>query len=121
MQGLFREAIAELGLPPPPEVPRGHDTLRFSDPQAFAGLLRDAGLGKVVVVAHNTTYSMPDGEALWRAGMGGMAVPASAIAAQDAATQARAREAIARRAEAYRGPWGLEIPIAFLIGTGQKA
>ena len=121
VQGLFREAIAELGLPPPPEVPQGHDTLRFSDPQAFAGLLRDAGLGKVVVVAHSTTYSMPDAEALWRAGMGGMAVTASAIAAQDAATQARAREAIARRAEAYRGPWGLEIPIAFLIGTGQKA
>ena len=120
-QGLFHEAISELGLPPLPEVPQGHDTLRFSDPQAFAGLLRDAGLGEVAVAAHSTTYPMQDVEALWRAGMGGMAVTASAIAAQDAATQARAREAIARRAEAYRGPWGLKIPIAFLIGTGQKA
>ena len=121
VQRLFREAIAELGLPLPPEVPQGHDTLRFSDPEAFAGLLRDAGLGEVVAAAHSTTYPMQDVEALWRAGMGGMAVTASAIAAQDAATQARAREAIARRAEAYRGPQVLEIPVAFLIGSGKRA
>jgi hypothetical protein len=63
---------------------------------------------------------MLDVETLWRAGIGGMAVTASAITTQDTATQDRAREAIARRAEAYRSPEGLEIPIAFLIGSGQK-
>ncbi|WP_161993820.1 class I SAM-dependent methyltransferase [Muricoccus nepalensis] len=120
VQGLFREAIAELGLPPPPEVPQGHDTMRFSDPEAFAGLLRGAALEGVQVVAHRTTYSMPNVEALWQAGMGGMAVTAAAIAAQDAATQSQAREVIARRAEAHRGPQGLEIPIAYFIGAGQK-
>ena len=120
VQGLFREVIAELELTPPPEVPRGHDTLRFSDPEAFAVLLRGAGLDGVRVMAHGTTHLMPDVEALWRAGMGGMAVTASAIAAQDAATQARAREAIARRAAVHRDPRGLAIPIAYFIGTGQK-
>jgi hypothetical protein len=64
---------------------------------------------------------MPDVDALWRAGMGGMAITASAIAIQDEATQARAREVLARRAEAHRGPHGLEIPIAYFIGTGQRA
>jgi hypothetical protein len=64
---------------------------------------------------------MPDIEALWRAGIGGMAVTASAITAQDAVTQARVRDAIARRAEPYyKSPPQLEIPIAFLIGSGQK-
>lgn len=121
VQGLFRETIAELGLPPPPDVPQGHDTLRFSSPKALAGLLRDAGLREVAVAEHSTAYLIRDAEALWRAGMGGMAVTASAIAAQDAATQARARDAIARRAEAYRSSRRLEIPIAFLVGTGQKA
>ncbi|HYZ32406.1 MAG TPA: methyltransferase domain-containing protein [Crenalkalicoccus sp.] len=120
VQGLFREAIAELALPPHPDVPQGHDTLRYSDADAFAGLLRDAGLAEVTVAAHRTTYLMPDAEALWQAGMGGMAIAASAVAAQDATTQARVRDAIARRAETYRTPRGLEIPIAFLIGTGQK-
>jgi SAM-dependent methyltransferase len=120
VQGLFREAIAELGLPPPPEIPQGHDTMRFSEPEAFAGLLRGSALEGVQVTAHRTTHPMPDVEALWQAGMGGMAVTGAAIAAQDAATQARAREVISRRAEAYRGPQGLEIPIAYFIGTGQK-
>jgi SAM-dependent methyltransferase len=120
VQGLFREAIAELGLSPPASVPQGHDTLRYSDPKPFAALLRNAGLADVAVVEHRTKHLMLDVETLWRAGIGGMAVTASAITTQDTATQDRAREAIARRAEAYRSPEGLEIPIAFLIGSGQK-
>lgn len=120
VQGLFREVIAELALPPGPSVPQGHDTLRYSDPTALAGLLSGGGLDGVAVATHRTTHLMPDAEALWQAGMGGMVVTAGALAAQDAATQARARNALARRAEAYRSPRGLEIPIAFLIGTGRK-
>ncbi len=112
--------IAELALPPGPGVPQGHDTLRFSDATAFARLLRGAGLGEVAVAQHRTVHLMPDAEALWHAGMGGMVVTASAVAAQDAVTQAQARDALARRAEAYRSPQGLEIPIAFLISTGRK-
>ncbi|WP_431268691.1 class I SAM-dependent methyltransferase [Dankookia sp. P2] len=120
VQGLFRETIAELGLPPHPDVPQGHDTLRFCDPEAFAALLRGAGLGRVGVTAYRTSHALPDVDALWRAGMGGMAVTASAIAAQDEATQARACSILARRAEVYRGPQGLKIPIACFIGSGKK-
>jgi SAM-dependent methyltransferase len=113
VQGLFREAIAELRLVPPPEVPQGHDILRFADPNAFAGLLWGAGLAEVSVSAHGTNHLMPNVEALWQAGIGGMAVTSAAVAAQDAATQDRAREVIARLAEDYRGPRGLEFPIAY--------
>ena len=121
VQGLFREAIAELRLSPPANVPQGHNTLRFSDPEPFSALLCNAGLADVVVAAHQTKHLMPDIEALWRAGIGGMAVTASAITAQDAATQARVRDVIARRAEPYyKSPQHLEIPIAFLIGSGRK-
>jgi SAM-dependent methyltransferase len=121
IQGLFREAIAELDLSSPADVPQGHNTLRFSDPEPFSALLCSAGLADVVVVAHQTKHLMPDIEALWRAGVGGMAVTASAITAQDAATQARVRDVIARRAEPYcKSPPHLEIPIAYLIGSGRK-
>ena len=85
---------------------QGHKTRRFSDPAPFAALLRTAGLVDVVVGVQRPTHLMPDVDALWRAGIGGMAVTASAIAAQDAATQARAREVIARRAEPYKTPKG---------------
>jgi SAM-dependent methyltransferase len=120
VQGLFREAISELGLSPPANVPRGHDTLRFSDPKLFTALLRTAGLADVEVVGHQAVHLMANVEALWQAGMGGMAVTASAIATQDAATQAQARDIIARRAGVYKSPQGLEIPVAFFIGVGQK-
>jgi SAM-dependent methyltransferase len=56
VQGLFREAITELRLVPPPEVPQGHDTLRFSDPGAFAELLRGAGLVAVQVTVSCTRF-----------------------------------------------------------------
>jgi ubiquinone/menaquinone biosynthesis C-methylase UbiE len=120
VQGLFREAIAELALRPPPDLPQGHDTLRYSDPKAFAELLHNAGVRDVLVSSHQTIHLMADVEALWQAGMGGMAVTAGAVAAQDAVTQNRVREAIARRAEMYQSPRGLEIPIAFLIAAGRK-
>jgi SAM-dependent methyltransferase len=120
VQGLFREVIAELGLTPPPEVPQGHDMLRFADPEAFVRLLRGAGLAWEEVWPHGTTHLMPDVDALWQAGMGGMAVNSAAIAAQDAATQAQARTVTARLVEVHRSPRGLEIPIAYLIGTGQR-
>jgi SAM-dependent methyltransferase len=120
VQGLFREVIAELALPPHPDVPSGHDTLRFSEPDRFAGLLNDCGLRTVKVTAHQTTYPMAGPDELWEAGIGGMAVTAGAIAAQPPAIQRRARDVLARRAEVYRTAIGLEIPIAFLIGAGQK-
>jgi SAM-dependent methyltransferase len=121
VQGLFREAIAELQLSPPANVPQGHNTLRFSDPEPFRALLCKAGLADAVVAAHQTRHLMPDIDALWRAGIGGMAVTASAITAQDAATQARVRDVIARRAAPYyKSSQHLEIPIAFLIGSGRK-
>lgn len=120
VQGLFREAIAELSLPPAPDVPQGHDTLRYSDPDAFAALLSNAGLHEVTITVHRMTFLMADVEMLWRAGLGGMAVTAGAVAAQDASTQSRVRDMIARRAEVYRSAEGFDIPIAFLIGAGQK-
>jgi SAM-dependent methyltransferase len=42
IQGLFREAIAEIGATPPPDVPTGHSILRFADTGEFRRLLEGA-------------------------------------------------------------------------------
>lgn len=120
IQGLFREAIAEIGATTPPEVPKGYSVLRFSDTDELRRLLGGAGLTNVSVADHQTTYLVPDAEALWQCGLGSLAVAGSAIVHQDAATQAAIRAALQRRAEAYRTPAGLNLPIAFKVGTGQK-
>jgi SAM-dependent methyltransferase len=121
IQGLFREAIAEVGAAPPPDVPAGHSNLRFSDTAEFRKLLVGAGLDDVSVEDHRTTYAIADVDTLWRGGLGSFAVTASAIVHQDAATQAAIRASLERRAAAYRTPAGLVLPVAFKIRSGQKA
>jgi len=120
IQGLFREAIAEIGATNPPEVPKGYSILRFSDSNEFYRLLEAAGLTDVRVEDHQTTYLIPDVDTLWRGGLGSFAVTSSAITRQDAATQAAIRAALERRAEMYRTSAGLKLPIAFKVGAGQK-
>jgi SAM-dependent methyltransferase len=121
IQGLFREAIAEIGAPPPPDVPAGYSVFRFSDTDEFRRLLEGAGLTEIMVQDHKTTYLIPDVDTLWHGGLGSFALTAAAIAHQDKMTQAAIREALERRAIAYKTPAGLELPIAFKVGAGRKA
>src|SRR5262249_55957177 len=88
VQGLFRDAIADVGVRPPPELPKGHSSLRFCDIEAFRRLLDEAGLDAVTIGDHETTHCVPDVETLWHGGLGGLALSASAVLHQDAATQA---------------------------------
>ncbi len=120
IQGLFREAIAEIGAAPPPDVPAGYSVLRFSDSDELRRLLDDAGLTEVTVQDHRTTHLVADVDTLWRGGLGSFAVTSSAIAHQDAATQAAIRAALARGAAVYQTADGLILPIAFKIGSGRK-
>jgi ubiquinone/menaquinone biosynthesis C-methylase UbiE len=120
IQGLFREAIAEIGAAVPADIPVSHAIFRFSDTDELRRLLEGAGLADVVVRGHQTTYLIPDVETLWRGGLGSLAMVGSAISHQDEATQAAIREVLERRAAAYKTPAGLQIPIAFKIGSGQK-
>src|SRR5580704_16166081 len=70
IQGLFREAIDEIGATPPPDVPKGYSILRFADSAAFRRLLEDAGLADVTIATYQTTYLVPDADTLWRGGLG---------------------------------------------------
>jgi ubiquinone/menaquinone biosynthesis C-methylase UbiE len=121
IQGLFREAIAEIGAAPPADVPQGHAIYRFADTHEFRNLLEEADLMDVSVEDHQTTYLISDVDTLWRGGLGSFALTASAIAHQDAATQAAIRAALERRAETYRTTAGRKVPVAFKIGVGRKS
>jgi SAM-dependent methyltransferase len=121
IQGLFREAIAEIGAAPPANVPKGHAIYRFADTDEFRNLLNEANLIDVKVEDHKTTYLIPDVDTLWRGGLGSCALTASAIDHQNAGTKAAIRAALGRRAEPYRTSAGINLPIAFKIGAGRKS
>jgi SAM-dependent methyltransferase len=118
--GLFREASADVGAKPPPDVPDGYSPLRFADTAAFRELLEGAGLKGVTVQDHDATHRIPDIETLWRGGLGSFAVAASAIAHQDQPTQEKIRAALERRAQEYVTADGLVLPVAFKIAAGEK-
>jgi SAM-dependent methyltransferase len=120
IQGIFLDAITEIGARPPPDVPTGYSVFRFADTEEFSRLLKGAGLSEVVIEEHETTYLIADVETLWRGGLGSFALTASAIAHQDSTTQSKIRAALERRASAYQTAGGLRLPVAFRIGVGRK-
>jgi SAM-dependent methyltransferase len=120
IQGIFRDAIAEVGVSVPPDVPQGHNVYRFSNTGEFLGLLHRAGLIEVAVSEHATTYSVPDAETLWRGGLGSLLLTGAAIRHQDKATQDLIRAAFERCASVYESADGLKLPIAFKIGSGRR-
>ena len=121
IQGLFREAITEVGATPPTDVPKGYSILRFADSNEFRRLLEGSGLTDVTIEDQQTDYLIPDVDTLWRGGLGSFAVTASAIAHQDTKTQAAIRASLERRAAVYMTSSGLKLPVAFKIGSGTKA
>jgi SAM-dependent methyltransferase len=120
IQGIFRDAIAEVGVSMPPDVPQGHNVYRFSNMGEFLRTLEGAGLTEVAVIEHATIYSVPDAEALWRGGLGSLVLTGAAIRQQDKPTQDRIRTAFERRASIYQSPDGLRLPVAFKVGSGRK-
>ena len=120
IQGLFRETIAELAVTLPPDLPQAHNSYRFSDTEEFLRLLSGAGLVEVAVAEHATSYCVPDVETLWRGGLGSCVLTGAAIRHQDEETQKRIRAAFERRASEYKSANGLDLPVAFKVGSGRK-
>jgi SAM-dependent methyltransferase len=120
IQGIFRDAIAEVGVSIPPDVPQGHNVYRFSDTGEFLRLLEGAGLIEVAVTEYATTYSIPDTETLWRGGLGSLVLTGAAIRQQDKVTQDLIRTAFERGASAYKSANGLNLPVAFKVGSGRQ-
>jgi ubiquinone/menaquinone biosynthesis C-methylase UbiE len=120
IQGMFREAIAEIGVSVPSDVPQGHNVFRFSNSGEFLRLLEGAGLTEVAVTEYAATYLVPDTETLWRGGLGSLVLTGAVIRHQDQATQDLIRAAFERCASVYKSADGLNLPIAFMIGSGQR-
>jgi len=120
IQGIFRDAIAEVGISVSPDVPQGHDVYRFSDTGEFHRLLEGAGLTELTVTEHTTTYLVPDTETLWRGGLGSLVLTGASISQQDNAIQDLIRTAFERYASVYKSAHGLNLPVAFKVGSGRR-
>lgn len=120
VQGLFRDAVAEVGAAPPPGLPATHSSLRFCDPAAFIALLREASLSDVTLEGHTAAHRFKSTDEMWQGGLDGMGLTGASLRNQDARTLEAIRAAFERRALAYKDRDGLNIPVAFRIGAGRR-
>lgn len=120
INGVFHETLGKLNVSAPGVLPQGPPMDRFSDPDAFATFLRDAGFDGVTIAPMTFNHRLRDADELWTLAMGSFARASSLIRAQSADMQQRIRAVVSEAAQEYAQSDGLHIPIAFLIAAGRK-
>jgi len=121
INGVFHETLAKLGVTAPPGVlPPGPPIDRFSDRDAFAAFLRDAGFADVSIRQVTFTHRLRDADELWTLAMGSFARSSSMIRAQTEETRQRIREMVGETVQQYAQADGLHMPIAFLVASGLR-
>ena len=114
------EAIAEVGAPAPPGIPRGPATFKYSDDGELGGLLGSAGLDDINVRQIEFIHRVASLDRLWEAWTEGSVRTASAVRDQPTGIQLQIRAAFDRLAGAYADDQGLNVPVSFLIASGRK-
>jgi SAM-dependent methyltransferase len=117
--GLVSDALREEGIAPPPSVADSPPSYRFADPGEMRSLLRGAGLTRVRLETVRMVVAVADADELWDGVLGGSVRTSATLLAQPQAVQDRLRAAVARRAEKYRGPDGLEVPVSVVVGAAR--
>lgn len=120
VNGIFFDAVNEVGVAPPPGLPAGPPPFRFSSDKEFAGLLRSAGLKQVEVRTVGFTHRLPDTEGWWNGGLSSLARASASIHGQPAEVQRRIREVFDRLAAEYVVPGGFDVPVSAKIASGRK-
>jgi SAM-dependent methyltransferase len=120
LNGVFRDAMADVGVPSLAEIEEGPDPTRFSDDAEFVALLEGGGLGEARVETISLTLTVPDAETLWEGFMGSSVRMRAQVDAQPEDARRRIREAFEHRVEAHRHPDGLEIPVVVKLASAWK-
>ncbi|MET0957162.1 MAG: methyltransferase domain-containing protein [Solirubrobacterales bacterium] len=120
LNGVFRDAMADVRVPSLAEIEQGPDPTRFSDDPEFVALLEGAGLREATVETISLTLTVPDADTLWDGFMGSSVRTRAQVDAQPQDVRRRIREAFEHRVEAHRHPAGLEIPVVVKLASARK-
>ena len=120
LNGVFRDAMADVGVPSLAEIEQGPDPNRFSDDPEFVALLEGGGLDQTAVETISLTLTVPDADTLWAGFMGSSVRMRAQVDAQPEDVRRRIREAYEHRVELHRHVDGLEIPVVVKLGSGRR-
>jgi SAM-dependent methyltransferase len=120
INGIFYDALARFAVSTPASPPAGPPIDRFSDRGRLAEFLRAAGLAAVRVESVSFVHRLRDADELWALAMGSFARASATIRAQTDDVRRRIRAAVTEAARAHASAAGLDIPVAFLVGSGAR-
>jgi SAM-dependent methyltransferase len=120
INGIFFEAINELGVSAPGALPAGPAADRFSDPNEFAAVLRAAGFEAATIDYISFSHPLKSIDELWDLALGSFVRVSTVIGAQTADVQQRIRAKVEHIAQQYASANGLQIPVAFRVIAGTR-
>jgi SAM-dependent methyltransferase len=120
VNGIFFDAMNEIGVSPPPDLPTGPPMFRFSDDQQLSAVLRAACLAEISVRSFSFIHPLASSEELWTGILGGTVRTSIGIRRQPKPVQDRIRAAFDRLAQPYVRHDGMRVPVAFKIASGQR-
>jgi SAM-dependent methyltransferase len=121
INGIFYEALGRFAVSTSASPPAGPPIDRFSDRGRLAEFLRAAGLTDIRVGSVSFVHRLRDADELWALAMGSFARASATIRAQTEDVQRQIRKAVTEAARAHASPAGLDMPVAFLVGSGARS
>ena len=118
--GVFVDAVQEVGVVPPPDLPPGPPFFRFLSDDEFSGPLRSAGPEGVAVQLLVFTHRLSGPDELWDNWLAASVRTGVLILGQAAETQRRIRAAFDRLVREYAVEAGLELPVSAKLASGRK-
>jgi len=120
INGIFFEAINELGISAPSALPAGPAADRFSDPNEFAAVLHAAGFEVGGIDYISFSHPLKSVDELWDLALGSFVRVSTVIGAQTADVQQRIRAKVEQIVQQYASANGLQIPVAFRVIAGTR-
>ena len=118
INGIFFDAINELGVKAPGALPAGPPVDQFSNADKFAEILRSAGFEVIGINYVSFTHPIQSVDELWNLALGSFVRASTVIRAQNLDVQEHIRRTIERAVQQYASPNGFNIPIAFRVVAG---
>ena len=118
--GTVLEAIADVGVAPPSDVPLGPSFFRFADDTEFRDLLAGSGFGNPEVESVTFDHRLGSADELYVAMLEGTVRTAALLRGVSEAERDEVRRALERRLAPYRTESGFDVPVSVKIASGVK-
>ena len=120
VNGIFFDAMTEVGVVMPADLPAAPPMFRFSDDRELSALLQSAALRDVKVGAFAFSHRLASADDLWAGILGGTVRTSTGIRRQSRDVQEHVRAVFTRLVGVYANEHGVDVPVAFKIVSGRK-